>query len=137
MPLNRRLRLVVNLPVPIVVAVEDDFRVRESLESLVASAGYEPVVFSSAEEFLQSGTLAAATCVITDVRMPGMDGIELQRRIRQARPRLPVIFISGHNNIETRQTALDEGAVDFLYKPFDAADLLAAIHTALEKAQEQ
>ena len=115
----------------IVVAVDDDFRVRESLESLVESAGYEPVVFSSAEDFLQSGTLTAATCVITDVRMPGMDGIELQRRIRLVRPELPVIFISAHNSSETRQTALDEGAVNFLYKPFNGADLLAAIQSAL------
>ena len=137
MRLNRRLGFAVNLQVPVVVAVEDDFRVRESLESLVASAGYEAVVFATAEEFLQSGALAAATCVITDVRMPGMDGIELQRRIKQQRPRLPVIFISAHNSIEIRQKALDEGAVDFLYKPFDAADLLAAIHTAIEQAREQ
>lgn len=115
----------------IVVAVDDDFRVRESLESLVESAGYEPVVFSSAEDFLQSGTLTAATCVITDVRMPGMDGIELQRRIRLLRPELPVIFISAHNSSETRQKALDEGAVNFLYKPFNGADLLAAIQSAL------
>jgi FixJ family two-component response regulator len=121
----------------IVVAVDDDFRVRESLESLVESAGYEPVVFSSAEEFLQSGTLTAATCVITDVRMPGMDGIELQRRIRLVRPELPVIFISAHNSTEARQKAIDEGAVDFLYKPFNAADLLAAIQAALTKAPQK
>ena len=75
-----------NIETQIVAAVDDDFRVRESLASLVESAGYEPAVFSSAEEFLQSGTLTAATCVITDVRMPGMDGIELQRRIRLERP---------------------------------------------------
>jgi FixJ family two-component response regulator len=121
----------------IVVAVDDDFRVRESLESLVESAGYEPVVFSSAEEFLQSGTLTAATCVITDVRMPGMDGIELQRRIRLVRPELPVIFISAHNSAETRQKALDEGAVTFLYKPFNAADLVAAIQAALANAPKK
>jgi FixJ family two-component response regulator len=121
----------------IVVAVDDDFRVRESLESLVESAGYEPIVFSSAEEFLRSGTLTAATCVITDVRMPGMDGIELQRRIRLARPELPVIFISAHDSTETRQRALDEGAVDFLYKPFNAADLLAAIQAALARAPKK
>jgi FixJ family two-component response regulator len=121
----------------IVVAVDDDFRVRESLESLVESAGYEPVVFSSAEDFLQSGTLTAATCVITDVRMPGMDGIELQRRIRLVRPELPVIFISAHNSTEARQKAIDEGAVDFLYKPFNAADLLAAIQAALTKAPQK
>jgi FixJ family two-component response regulator len=115
----------------IVVGVEDDFRVRESIESLMESAGYVPRVFSSAEEFLQSGTLAWATCLITDVRMPGMDGIELQRRIRLERPKLPVIFISAHYDDETRQRALDDGAVGFLYKPFNALDLLEAIQAAL------
>jgi FixJ family two-component response regulator len=118
----------------IVAAVDDDFRVRESIESLVESAGYAPVVFSSAEEFLRSGTLAAAACVITDVRMPGMEGIELQRRIRLDRPKLPVIFISAHYSPETRQRALDEGAVDFLYKPFDAVRLLEVIQAALTNA---
>jgi len=121
----------------VVVAVDDDFRVRESLESLVESAGYKSVVFSSAEEFLLSGTLTAATCVITDVRMPGMDGIELQRRIRLARPELPVIFISAHDHDEIRQRALDDGAVGFLYKPFNAADMLEVIQATLAKAGEK
>jgi FixJ family two-component response regulator len=120
-----------NVATQIVVAVDDDFRVRESLESLIESAGYEPLVFSSAEEFLRSGTLAAATCVITDLRMPGMDGIELQRRIKLDHPALPVVFITAHNcNDEIRQKALDDGAVAFLYKPFNAADLLALIQAA-------
>jgi FixJ family two-component response regulator len=117
----------------IVVGVDDDFRVRESIESLVESAGYAPMLFASAEEFLQSGMLGGATCLITDVRMPGMDGIELQRRIRLHRPKLPVIFISGHNDDETRQKAFDGGAIDFLYKPFDAADLLDVIQMVLER----
>jgi FixJ family two-component response regulator len=130
--------MVVNVPINIVVAVDDDFRVRESLASLMESAGYKPAVFSSAEEFLQSGTLTAATCVITDVRMPpGMDGIELQRRIRLERPELPVIFISAHNRAEIRQKALDDGAVGFLCKPFNAADLLEVIQTALAKTREK
>src|SRR3981081_3633381 len=103
----------------LVVGVDDDFRVRESIKSLVESAGYAASVFSSAEEFLQSGTLAGAICLVTDVRMPGMDGIELQRCIRLERPKLPVIFISAHHDDEARQRALDEGAVRFLYKPFD------------------
>ena len=97
----------------IVVAVDDDRRVRESMESLIESAGYAPVMFSSGEEFLRSGSLAAATCVITDVRMPGMDGIEVQRRIRLERPKLPVIFVSGRQSAETRQRALDEGPLNF------------------------
>lgn len=126
-----------NEVIPIVAAVDDDFRVRESIESLLESAGYSPVVFSSAEEFLESGALAAATCVITDVRMPGMDGIELQRRIRIERPALPVILISAHYNAEIRKTAIDEGAVDFLYKPFDGTELLKIIQSALNNAREK
>jgi FixJ family two-component response regulator len=120
----------------VVVAVDDDFRVRESIESLVESAGYASQLFSTAEEFLTSGKLAVAACVISDVRMPGMDGIELQRRIRLERPHLPVIFISAHDDAETQQLALNEGAVSFLHKPFDAADLLRRIHVALTTAQK-
>ncbi len=119
---------------PVVAAVDDDFRVRESMKSLLESAGYAPLVFSSAEEFLQSGALAQAMCVITDVRMSGMDGIELQRRIRVERSELPVILISAHHNDEVRQTAIAEGAVDVLYKPFDATDLLKIIQAVLTKA---
>jgi FixJ family two-component response regulator len=114
-----------------VVAVDDDFRVRESIESLVESAGYAPLMFASAEDFLDSGTLPGAMCLITDVRMPGINGIELQRRVRTKRPKLPVIFISAHNDEETRQRAFDEGAASFLYKPFDAGELLDAIRVAV------
>jgi len=120
-----------------VVAVDDDFRVRESIQSLVGSAGYAPLMFSSAEEFLDSGTLLGAMCLITDVRMPGINGIELQRRIRTERPKLPVIFISAHNDDETRQRALDEGAASFLYKPFDAEELLEAIRVAVTNSLEE
>jgi FixJ family two-component response regulator len=119
----------------VVVGVDDDFRVRESIESLLESAGYATRVFASAEEFLQSGTLAAATCLITDVRMREMDGIELQRRIRLEHPKLPVIFISAHYDEKTRRRALDDGAVGFLYKPFDGVALLEAIKVALTRAE--
>jgi FixJ family two-component response regulator len=115
----------------IVAAVDDDFRVRESIASLVESAGYTPLVYASAEEFLQSGTLASTGCMITDVRMPGIDGLELQRRVRRERPELAVILISAHVDEETRQRALDQGAAGFLYKPFDAAELLITIELAL------
>jgi len=122
--------------IPIIAAVDDDFRIRESIASLLESAGYAPLVFSSAEEFLQSGSLTTAACVITDIRMPGMDGIELQRCIRLDRPELPVIFISAHHDDETRKRALDEGAAGFLYKPFDGGELLRAIEDALNDSPE-
>ena len=115
----------------IVAAVDDDFRVRESIASLVESAGYTPLVYSSAEEFLESGALAATGCMITDVRMPGMDGLELQRRVRLERPELAVILISAHYDEATRQRALDQGALGVLAKPFDAAELLGTIELAL------
>ena len=123
--------------IQLVAGVDDDFRVRESIESLVESAGYTALVFSSAEEFMRSGALAAEICfcLITDVRMPGMDGIELQRRVRIERPELPVIFVSAHQDEEARQRALDGGAIAFLYKPFDAAELLEAIQTALNHSR--
>jgi FixJ family two-component response regulator len=123
--------------IPVVAAVDDDFRVRESIESLLESAGYAPVVFSSGEEFLQSGTLAAAICVITDVRMPGMDGVALQRRIRIERPTLPVILISARHDAAVRQAAIDEGAVAFLYKPFDATELLKIVRSALTNSHDK
>lgn len=115
----------------IVAGVDDDYGVRESLRNLMESAGYAPEVFPSGEDFLQSGILASASCLITDARMPGMDGIELQRRVRLERPNLPVIFISAHNDKETRQRALKGGAIDFLYKPFDGANLLETIYRAV------
>jgi FixJ family two-component response regulator len=102
----------------------------------VESSGYVAAVYSSAEEFLQSGALAEAACVVTDVRMPGMNGIELQSRIRLERPDLPVIFISAHQDDEVRQRALDEGATRFLYKPFDGAELLRTIEAALREGRE-
>ena len=120
----------------IVAAVDDDFRVRESIESLVASAGHTPLVFASAEEFLQSEAPSSAICLITDVRMPGIDGLELQRRVRLQYPRLPVIFITAHYDNDIRQRALSQGAAGFLHKPFDAAELLGAIEVALSAPED-
>ena len=115
-----------------VVGVDDDFRVRESIVRLAESAGYAPLVFSSAEALLESGALRDAACVVTDVRMPGMDGPELQRRIRKEYPVLPVILISAHVDDEVRRRALSDGAADFLYKPFDGEELLLSINRAIE-----
>jgi FixJ family two-component response regulator len=93
-------------------------------------------VYASAEEFLRSGTPELAICVITDVRMPGMDGLELQRRLKLQYPSLPVIFITAHYDSEIRQQAMSQGAAGFLHKPFDAADLLGAIESALSAQPE-
>lgn len=112
---------------PVVAAVDDDGRVRASIQSVLESAGYEAVVFASAEAFLESGVLRQVTCLLADVRLPGMDGLELQRQIRRARPQLPIIFITAHDDEHIRQQALQDGAVDFLVKPFDAAQLLDSI----------
>jgi FixJ family two-component response regulator len=121
---------------PLVVGVDDDFRVRESLGRLAESSGYASLLYSSATEFLQSGKLAVANCLITDVRMPGVDGVELQRRVRLLRPKLPVIFISAHYDEEVRQRTFDGGASAFFYKPFDAAELLSAIERALRESKD-
>jgi FixJ family two-component response regulator len=126
--------LIAKVVEQVVVGVDDDFRVREAITSLVESAGYASRVFSSAEEFLQSGTLAGTSCLITDVRMSGIDGIELQRRARLVRPELPIIFISAHRDDEIRQQALHGGAVDFMFKPFDAAGLLVVIDRVLKQS---
>jgi FixJ family two-component response regulator len=117
----------------VIVTVDDDRRVRDSLQAVMESAGYTSVVFASAEEFLQSDTLARAACLIADVRMPGIDGLELQRRVRLERPQLPVIFITAHDDDGIRQQALQGGAMDFMCKPFDAADLLDTIEEALSE----
>jgi FixJ family two-component response regulator len=122
-----------DLAKPIVAVVDDDPRVRESLESLIASAGLTACVFSRAEDFLRGGHLAATGCLITDVRMPGMDGVALQRNVRSVRPELPVIFITAHHDDEVERRALAEGAACFLHKPFDAGELLRAARTALSK----
>lgn len=95
---------------PVVAVVDDDPRVRESLESLIESAGFTARVFSLGEDFLRGGHLAVTSCLITDVRMPGMDGLNLQRRIRLARPDLPIIFISAHDDDEVEHSALAQGA---------------------------
>ena len=123
--------VVARVKTHIVVVVDDDRRVRESIQSMVESAGHATFAFATGEQFLRSDTLAKAGCLITDVRMPGIDGIELQRRVRVARPQLPVVFISAHEDGDVRQRALDGGAVTFLYKPFDASELLRVVERAL------
>jgi FixJ family two-component response regulator len=114
----------------VVATVDDDRRVRESVRSVLESAGYEALTFESAEMFLASGVLSSVTCVIADVRLPGIDGMELQRRIRLERSHLPVILITAHDDDDVQQQALRDGAAAFLLKPFDGGDLLEHVARA-------
>ncbi len=121
----------------LVVGVDDDFRVREAIVSLLESADYASLVFSSAQEVLDSGALAGASCLITDLRMPEIDGVELQRRVRLFRQDLPIIFISAHGDAAMRTQALAEGAVEFLPKPFDVTELLETIARVLGRSADR
>ena len=116
----------------VIATVDDDRRVRESIQSILESAGYDAIQFDSAEAFLLSGALLIAACVIADVRLPGMGGIELQRRIRRERGPLPVIFITAHDDDHVRRQAMRDGAAAFLVKPFDGDDLLERVARATE-----
>jgi len=121
---------------PVVAVVDDDPRVRESLESLIESAGFTAQVFARGEDFLRRGHLTETSCLITDIRMPGMDGLDLQRRVRLVRPELPIIFITAHHDDELERSAFAEGAVCFIRKPFDAGELLRVTRVALGKASK-
>src|SRR5262249_14454498 len=98
----------------VVATVDDDRRVRESVQNLLESAGYDAVAFESAEAFLASGALAGVACVVADVRLPGIDGLELQRRVRRDRPSVPIIFITAHDDDDVRRRALKDGALAFM-----------------------
>src|SRR5256886_16117174 len=111
--------------------VDDDESVREALKSLLKSVGFEAEAFASAEEFLNSGHLCRTACLILDVRMPGMSGVELQDRLTASRDGVPIIFISAHADEEARARALASGAIAFLVKPFSDEALLDAIEVAV------
>lgn len=120
----------------IVHVIDDDEAARESLEFLLRSAGIEVSTYESAMQFLQALPQVKAGCVVTDVRMPGIDGLELLRRLRSEGVRVPVIVITGHGEISMAVEAMKIGATDFLEKPFDDDILLAAVRNALS-AQER
>jgi FixJ family two-component response regulator len=118
-------------PQAFVAVVDDDPRIRESLESLIQSVGVRVQVFSRADDFLNGDFLSATSCLVTDVRMPGIDGLDLQHRVQLERPELPVIFITAHHDDAAEQRAFAQGASFFFYKPFDADELLRAIKSNL------
>jgi FixJ family two-component response regulator len=116
----------------LVAIVDDDDLMRSALRGLLKSAGMPAQEFSSAEEFLESGAQNETACLIADIRMPGMSGLELQAQLNAERCRIPTIFITAHGDARMRMQALRAGASEFLSKPFDDEALLQIVQAALE-----
>src|ERR1700691_6095376 len=120
---------------PIVFVVDDDVSVRESLELLIRSEGWEPKTFASAREFLDYPRLLIPNCLVLDVSLPGLNGLDLQRLVARERTAMPIIFITGYGDVPMTVQAMKAGAVEFLTKPFNDGVLLAAIRAALERSR--
>jgi FixJ family two-component response regulator len=116
----------------LVAIVDDDESMRTALQGLLKAVGLPAQAFASAEEFLKSGQQRQTACLIADIRMPGMSGLELQAHLNAERCRIPTIFITAHGDARMRMQALREGAVEFLAKPFDDEALLDSVRAALE-----
>ena len=123
---------------PVVFVVDDDVSVRESLELLIRSEGWCPELFASATEFLASPRPrpSVPSCLVLDVSMPGLSGLELQKRVANDRADMPIIFVTGYGDIPMTVEAMKAGAVEFLTKPFTAEALLGAIREAIERSRE-
>ena len=119
-----------------VSVVDDDLSVREALSSLIRSVGFQVQTFSSAVDFLQHPRPASVSCLVLDVRMPGLSGLDLQGEFARSGDPIPIIFITGHGDIPMAVRAIKAGAVEFLAKPFRDDDLLAAIHSAMARARD-
>src|SRR6188474_2264367 len=119
---------------PIVFIVDDDVSVRSALESLIESAGWVAETFASAQEFLRRPRVAAPSCLVLDVSLPDINGLELQRRVAIDRTAMPIIFISGYGDVPMTVRAMKAGAIEFLTKPFKDDVLLNAIRSAIERS---
>jgi FixJ family two-component response regulator len=120
---------------PIVFVVDDDVSMRESLEALIQDEGWHVETFMSAEEFLNRPLEFVPRCLVLDISMPGLNGLELQKRLAVERPDMPIIFITGHGNVPMAVLAMKTGAVEFLTKPFSDESLLTAIRNAIERSK--
>ena len=118
---------------PIVFVVDDDISVRESLESLIRCEGWQPETFASAQEFLNYPRVLVPNCLVLDVSLPGLNGLDLQQRVAGDRTDMPIIFITGHGDVPMTVQAMKAGAVEFLTKPFSDDVLVSAIRSALER----
>jgi RNA polymerase sigma factor (sigma-70 family) len=124
-------------PKPTIYVVDDDPSVRDSMELMLKSVGFDVKTFGSAQDFLEAKLQEDLGCLVLDVRMPGMSGLELQEKRVSAKTPLPVIFITGHGTVPISVRAMKAGAVDFLQKPFEEQDLLDAINRAVARQREK
>ncbi len=120
-------------PKIVIAIVDDDRSVREGLSSLIRSAGLQVETFASAQEFLSRSRADAPSCLVLDLQMPGLSGLDLQKRMAKAGMDIPIVFLTGHGNIPASVQAMKAGAVEFLTKPFDDQELLRAIEEAVER----
>jgi FixJ family two-component response regulator len=121
-------------PTPIVFVVDDDISVRESLESLIHCEGWEAETFASAEEFLNRPRVLAPSCLILDVSLPDLNGLDLQKRVASERKDMPIIFITGYGDVPMTVKAMKAGAVEFLTKPFENEVLLSVIRQSIDRS---
>jgi FixJ family two-component response regulator len=119
----------------IVRVVDDDISVRESLELLIRSAGLQPQLFATAHEFLARPRAVVPSCLVLDVSLPGLTGLDLQEQLAERRAEMPIIFITGHGDVPMSVRAMKAGAVEFLTKPYSDAALLTAIRNAIERSR--
>jgi FixJ family two-component response regulator len=122
-------------PKPVVYVVDDDVSLRESLQAMVAESGFHPEVFASAEEFLRHSRQPLPGCLILDVSLPDLNGLEVQRLMGAGQTALPIVFITGHGDIPMSVKAMKAGATEFLTKPFSPEALLAAVVSAVERSR--
>src|SRR5215467_4081448 len=120
---------------PVVFVVDDDVSVRESLEALIGFAGWQVEVFATAQDFLGHRRVDAPSCLVLDLALPDLNGLDLQKRVAAERPDMPIIFITGYGDVPTSVQAMKKGAVEFLTKPFSDDVLLDAIRDAIERSR--
>jgi FixJ family two-component response regulator len=134
--INRLPRLpAMSLTAPIVVVVDDDISVRESLELLIQNEGWQPALFESAQEFLGRLPTVVPSCLILDVNLPDLSGLDIQQRISDEKSSTPIIFITGYGDIPTSVRAMKAGAAEFLTKPLDDEVMIEAIRDAVRRSQ--
>jgi FixJ family two-component response regulator len=134
---DRLPRLLEMLPItPTVVVVDDDISIRESLELLIQSEGWQPALFDSAQEFLAQLSVVTPSCLILDVNLPDLSGLDIQQRISDVKSSIPIIFITGYGDIPTSVRAMKAGAAEFLTKPLDDEVLIGAIRDAVRRSQD-